>query len=144
MLEGKTHFLEFFGNLQPVTKSGEQLAHKFYAFRENRLPFNVRVRDPNNEPVGEQNILLFLFSPDCLDLPVHSKAVLSLVLRSRSVFDRLRISLSPAQTPAPAPAPKKIGFQTYKIKLTTSHLPYYKKIHLFVSTVFVFQLAFNQ
>jgi hypothetical protein len=54
VLEGKTHYLEFFGNLQPVTKSGEQLSHKFYAFRENRLPFNVRVRDPNNDAVGER------------------------------------------------------------------------------------------
>ena len=93
MLEGKTHFLEFFGNLQPVTKSGEQLAHKFYAFRENRLPFNVRVRDPNNEPVGEQNILLYLFSPEFLDL------VLSQVLRSRSGFFFRRLRPAPAPTP---------------------------------------------
>jgi len=34
VLEGKTHHLEFFGNLQPVTKSGEQLSSKFYAFRQ--------------------------------------------------------------------------------------------------------------
>ncbi len=53
VLEGKTHYLEFFGNLLPVTKSGDQLSHKFYAFRENRLPFNVRVRDPNNDAVGK-------------------------------------------------------------------------------------------
>lgn len=46
------HYLEFFGNLFPVTKSGDQLSHKFHAFRENRLPFNVRVKDPNNDPLG--------------------------------------------------------------------------------------------
>ncbi len=34
VLEGKTHYLEFFGNLLPVTKSGDQLSHKFYAFRQ--------------------------------------------------------------------------------------------------------------
>ena len=52
VLEGKTHYLEFGGNLFPVTKSGDQLFHKFHAFRENRLPFNIRVKDPNNETVG--------------------------------------------------------------------------------------------
>merc|ERR1719362_1409284 len=52
VLEGKTHYLEFFGNLFPITKSGDQLFHKFHAFRENRLPFNIRVKDPNNETVG--------------------------------------------------------------------------------------------
>lgn len=52
VLEGKTHHLEFYGNLFPVTKSGEQLSHKFHAFRENRLPFTVRVKDPNSDPLG--------------------------------------------------------------------------------------------
>ena len=52
VLEGKSHFVEFGGNLVPVTKSGDQLSLRFYAFRENRLPFNVRVKDPNSDPVG--------------------------------------------------------------------------------------------
>ncbi|XP_022247146.1 ankyrin-2-like isoform X8 [Limulus polyphemus] len=52
VLEGKSQFLEFAGNLVPVTKSGEQLALNFQAFRENRLPFIVRVKDPHQESVG--------------------------------------------------------------------------------------------
>ena len=52
VLEGKSHFLEFGGNLVPVTKSGEQLSLRFYAFRENRLPFNVRVKDQHSEALG--------------------------------------------------------------------------------------------
>ena len=40
------------GNLAPVTKSGEQLYLNFHAFRENRLPFIVRIRDMNQDPVG--------------------------------------------------------------------------------------------
>merc|ERR1711970_1078172 len=52
VLEGKTHHLEFFGNLFPVTKSGDQLSHKFHAFRENRLPFTVKVKDPHSEVMG--------------------------------------------------------------------------------------------
>ena len=52
LLQGKSHFVELAGNLVPVTKSGDQLSLRFYAFRENRLPFNVRVKDPNSEPLG--------------------------------------------------------------------------------------------
>ena len=52
VLESKSQFLEFAGNLVPVTKSGEQLALTFRAFRENRLPFTVRVKDGHAEPIG--------------------------------------------------------------------------------------------
>ena len=52
VLEGKPHFVEFAGNLAPVMKSGEQLNLTFQAFRENRLPFLVKVRDSNQEHVG--------------------------------------------------------------------------------------------
>ena len=52
VLEAKTHYIEFGGNLIPVTKSGDQLSHKYHAFRENRLPFTVKVKDPHSEPMG--------------------------------------------------------------------------------------------
>ncbi|KFM71126.1 Ankyrin-3, partial [Stegodyphus mimosarum] len=52
VLEGKLQYLEFAGNLVPVTKSGEQLKLTFQAFHENRLPFTVRVKDPHIEPMG--------------------------------------------------------------------------------------------
>ncbi|ODM94834.1 Ankyrin-3 [Orchesella cincta] len=39
VLEGKPQWIEMAGNLAPVTKSGEQLRLKFFAFKENRLPF---------------------------------------------------------------------------------------------------------
>ncbi|GAB6028396.1 hypothetical protein CHUAL_002561 [Chamberlinius hualienensis] len=52
VLEGKEQFVEFAGNLVPVTKSGEQLCLIFNAFRENRLPFTIRVRDPHQDPAG--------------------------------------------------------------------------------------------
>lgn len=53
VLEGKPQYLEFAGNLVPVTKSGEQLNLTFNAFRENRLPFLIRVRDSSQEPFGK-------------------------------------------------------------------------------------------
>jgi len=52
VLEGKPQYLEMAGNLNPVTKSGEQLRLKFYAFRENRLGLLVRLRDSNAGGVG--------------------------------------------------------------------------------------------
>lgn len=52
MLEGKSQYIEFAGNLVPITKSGEQLQFAFRAFKENRLPFSVRVKDQHAEAVG--------------------------------------------------------------------------------------------
>ncbi|XP_013400021.1 titin isoform X4 [Lingula anatina] len=52
VLEGKPQYVEMAGNLVPVTKTGEQLHLNFHAFKENRLPFTVRVRDPNQDPQG--------------------------------------------------------------------------------------------
>lgn len=60
VLEGKPIYLEFAGNLIPVTKSGEQLSVNFTAFKENRLPFTVRLRDSDDKPVAR---LLFMSQP---------------------------------------------------------------------------------
>ncbi|XP_063217305.1 ankyrin-3 isoform X10 [Bacillus rossius redtenbacheri] len=60
VLEGKIQFIEFAGNLVPVMKSGEQLQLGFRAFKENRLPFTVRVKDQDDEPVGR---ILFMREP---------------------------------------------------------------------------------
>lgn len=60
VLEGKAQFVEMAGNLIPVTKSGEQLQICFKAFRENRLPFSVRVKDQHADNVGRA---LFMREP---------------------------------------------------------------------------------
>lgn len=60
VLEGKAQFVEMAGNLIPVTKSGEQLQLCFKAFRENRLPFSVRVKDQHADNVGRA---LFMREP---------------------------------------------------------------------------------
>ncbi|XP_053392979.1 titin homolog isoform X42 [Mercenaria mercenaria] len=49
VLEGRQQFIEMAGNLIPVTKSGDQLFIDFKAFRENRLPCTVRIRDQDQE-----------------------------------------------------------------------------------------------
>lgn len=43
VLSGRQQYLEFGGNLVPITKSGEQLSLRFTPFQENRLMFNMRV-----------------------------------------------------------------------------------------------------
>uniref|UniRef100_A0A8C2D4P0 Ankyrin 3 n=1 Tax=Cyprinus carpio TaxID=7962 RepID=A0A8C2D4P0_CYPCA len=52
VLEGKPIYVDCYGNLAPLTKAGQQLVFNFYAFKENRLPFCVKVRDSSQEPCG--------------------------------------------------------------------------------------------
>eukprot|EP00106_Octopus_bimaculoides_P006187 XP_014773629.1 PREDICTED: ankyrin-2-like isoform X10 [Octopus bimaculoides] len=49
VLQGRPQYVEMAGNLIPVTKSGDQLYVHFRAFRENRLPCTVKVRDLDQE-----------------------------------------------------------------------------------------------
>ncbi|XP_061564885.1 ankyrin-3-like isoform X8 [Cololabis saira] len=57
VLEGRPIHVDCYGNLTPLTKSGQQLVLNFYAFKENRLPFCVKVRDPSQEPCGRLTFL---------------------------------------------------------------------------------------
>ncbi|XP_072311719.1 uncharacterized protein ank3b isoform X18 [Eucyclogobius newberryi] len=57
VLEGRPVFVDCYGNLTPLTKAGQQLVLNFYAFKENRLPFCVKVRDPSQEPCGRLTFL---------------------------------------------------------------------------------------
>nr|XP_033797537.1 ankyrin-3 isoform X1 [Geotrypetes seraphini] len=101
VLEGKPIHIDCYGNLAPLTKGGQQLVFNFYAFKENRLPFSVKVRDPSQEPCGR---LSFLKEPKTtkglpqtavcnlnITLPMHKKTeklerrqnFVSLALRKR-------------------------------------------------------------
>ncbi|XP_026170833.1 ankyrin-3-like isoform X8 [Mastacembelus armatus] len=57
VLEGRPIYVDCYGNLTPLTKAGQQLVLNFYAFKENRLPFCVKVRDPSQEPCGRLSFL---------------------------------------------------------------------------------------
>ncbi|XP_041426795.1 ankyrin-3 [Xenopus laevis] len=57
VLEGKPIHVDCYGNLAPLTKGGQQLIFNFYAFKENRLPFSVKVRDTSQEPCGRLSFL---------------------------------------------------------------------------------------
>ncbi|KAI3365504.1 hypothetical protein L3Q82_010580 [Scortum barcoo] len=57
VLEGRPIYVDCYGNLAPLAKAGQQLVLNFYAFKENRLPFCVKVRDPSQEPCGRLTFL---------------------------------------------------------------------------------------
>ncbi|XP_051523161.1 ankyrin-2-like [Myxocyprinus asiaticus] len=52
VLEGKPIFVDCFGNLVPLTKSGQHHVFSFYAFKENRLALFIKIRDNTQEPCG--------------------------------------------------------------------------------------------
>ncbi|XP_044001755.1 ankyrin-2-like isoform X2 [Aphidius gifuensis] len=78
-LDGKDLYIEFSGNLVPVTKSGQQLKFTFKAFRQNRLSFNVKVRDPLLDPVAR---MMFMKDPKVAkgEAPQQPICVLNIVL----------------------------------------------------------------
>ncbi|XP_037400355.1 ankyrin-3 isoform X2 [Pygocentrus nattereri] len=57
VLEGKPIYVDCYGNLTPLTKAGQQLVLNFFAFKENRLPFCVKIRDNSQEPCGRLSFL---------------------------------------------------------------------------------------
>ncbi|XP_069782802.1 ankyrin-2-like isoform X3 [Narcine bancroftii] len=57
VLEGKPIYADCFGNLVPLTKSGQHHLFSFYAFKENRLALFVKVRDTTQEPCGRLSFI---------------------------------------------------------------------------------------
>ncbi|XP_036776724.2 ankyrin-2 isoform X22 [Manis pentadactyla] len=57
VLEGKPIYVDCFGNLVPLTKSGQHHIFSFFAFKENRLPLFVKVHDTTQEPCGRLSFM---------------------------------------------------------------------------------------
>ncbi|XP_053365182.1 ankyrin-3-like [Clarias gariepinus] len=55
--EGTPIYVQCYGNLAPVSKTSQKLVFTFYAFKENRLPFTVKVLDIGQEPYGKLSFL---------------------------------------------------------------------------------------
>ncbi|XP_066594347.1 ankyrin-2-like [Prorops nasuta] len=79
-LDGKDLYIEFSGNLVPVTKSGVQLKFTFRAFRQNRLSFHLKIKDPLLDPVAR---MLFMREPRVPkgDPPQQPICVLNILLQ---------------------------------------------------------------
>ncbi|XP_048851670.1 ankyrin-2-like isoform X2 [Brienomyrus brachyistius] len=52
VLEGKPIYADCFGNLVPLTKTGQHHIFSFFAFKENRLALLIKVRDSTQDPCG--------------------------------------------------------------------------------------------
>ncbi|CAJ0604221.1 unnamed protein product [Cylicocyclus nassatus] len=63
VLKGKHQFLEFAGNLVPVTKSGDQLSLYFLPFQENRLAFMVKTRSKDDTEAATEGRIAFMTEP---------------------------------------------------------------------------------
>ncbi|KAG7276773.1 hypothetical protein CRUP_001914 [Coryphaenoides rupestris] len=57
VLEGKPIFADCFGNLVPLTKSGQHHVFSFFAFKENRLALFIKIRDTAQEPCGRLSFM---------------------------------------------------------------------------------------
>ncbi|XP_058480384.1 ankyrin-2b isoform X24 [Solea solea] len=57
VLEGKPIYAECFGNLVPLTKSGQHHLFSFFAFKENRLALFIKIRDNTQEPCGRLSFM---------------------------------------------------------------------------------------
>lgn len=90
VLEGKPQYTELAGNLIPVTKSGEQLQIPFKAFRENRLPFSVRVKDQHADLLGRA---LFMREPRVAkgEQPQQPICILNILLPDEMLPDHISI-----------------------------------------------------
>ncbi|XP_049328065.1 ankyrin-3 isoform X12 [Astyanax mexicanus] len=83
VLEGKPIFADCFGNLVPMTKSGQHHVFSFYAFKENRLALFIKIRDTAQEPCGRlsftkeprtyRSLTLSAICNLNITLPVYSK-----------------------------------------------------------------------
>ncbi|XP_050453725.1 ankyrin-2-like isoform X1 [Cataglyphis hispanica] len=91
-LDGKDLYIEFSGNLVPVTKSGVQLKFTFKAFRQNRLSFHVKVKDPLLDPVAR---MLFMREPKVAkgEPPQQPICVLNIVLPETIIKDAMQKKL---------------------------------------------------
>lgn len=125
VLENKIQYLELAGNLIAVTKSGDQLQFPFKAFKENRLPFSVRVKDQHADTVGRA---LFMREPKVAkgESPQSPICILNIVLPqdiipdSMSLLDESQESISRVDWSQRLRKPETVSY--HSIELRTSDI----------------------
>lgn len=63
VLGGRHQWLEFAGNLVPVTKRGDQLSIFFQPFQENRLAFNIKVKQQDDQEAASAGKVAVMKEP---------------------------------------------------------------------------------
>ncbi|XP_078792674.1 ankyrin-2b isoform X39 [Oryzias latipes] len=95
VLEGKPIYADCFGNLVPLTKSGQHHLFSFYAFKENRLALFIKIRDNTQEPCGR---LSFMKEPrNYRALTQNAICNLNITLPSYSKVSRTLEKLDPQE-----------------------------------------------
>ncbi|VDO97196.1 unnamed protein product [Soboliphyme baturini] len=83
VLASRQQYLEFAGNLVPVTKSGEQLSLLFVPFQENRLMFMMKTKESDDPDASASGRIAFMREPkiraESLP-PQHPSCTLSITL----------------------------------------------------------------
>ncbi|XP_068164021.1 ankyrin-2b isoform X17 [Antennarius striatus] len=93
VLEGKPIYADCFGNLVPLTKSGQHHLFSFFAFKENRLALFIKIRDNTQEPCGR---LSFMKEPrNYRSLTQHAICNLNITLPSYNKTSRTLEKLDP-------------------------------------------------
>nr|XP_046185416.1 ankyrin-2-like isoform X15 [Oncorhynchus gorbuscha] len=86
VLEGKPIYADCFGNLVPLTKSGQHHLFSFFAFKENRLALFIKIRDNTQDPCGR---LSFMKEPRSYRSLAHNAICnLNITLPSYSKINR--------------------------------------------------------
>ncbi|KAM9400481.1 uncharacterized protein ACWYII_030390 isoform 10-T10 [Salvelinus alpinus] len=93
VLEGKPIYADCFGNLVPLTKSGQHHLFSFFAFKENRLALFIKIRDNTQDPCGR---LSFMKEPRSYRSLAHNAICnLNITLPSYSKISRKLEKLDP-------------------------------------------------
>ncbi|XP_030286483.1 ankyrin-2b isoform X33 [Sparus aurata] len=93
VLEGKPIYADCFGNLVPLTKSGQHHLFSFFAFKENRLALFIKIRDNTQEPCGR---LSFMKEPrNYRSLTQNAICNLNITLPSHCKTSRMLEKLDP-------------------------------------------------
>ncbi|XP_064881618.1 ankyrin-2b isoform X5 [Oncorhynchus nerka] len=93
VLEGKPIYADCFGNLVPLTKSGQHHLFSFFAFKENRLALFIKIRDNTQDPCGR---LSFMKEPRSYRSLAHNAICnLNITLPSYSKISRNLEKLDP-------------------------------------------------
>uniref|UniRef100_G1RNN5 Ankyrin 3 n=1 Tax=Nomascus leucogenys TaxID=61853 RepID=G1RNN5_NOMLE len=136
VLEGKPIYVDCYGNLAPLTKGGQQLVFNFYAFKENRLPFSIKIRDTSQEPCGR---LSFLKEPKTtkglpqtavcnlnITLPAHKKVSFNTVEKTdrRQSFASLALRKRYSYLTEPGMIERSTG-ATRSLPTTYSYKPFF-------------------
>ncbi|XP_059392599.1 ankyrin-2b isoform X25 [Carassius carassius] len=139
VLEGKPIYVDCFGNLVPLTKSGQHHVFSFYAFKENRLALFIKIRDNTQEPCGRlsftkepRSYRTLTHSAICnlnITLPVYSKT--SRTLEKSGIHKSPQTSDDIQQTMAHSPASSAESAMRRPLSISEKHtiMPHLQESH---------------